>query len=63
MSIVASAILEMTMARLRAITGSQWRRIVRIVRKGAFSRRRRDGAGGVTALAACAAGSPKIAQA
>jgi hypothetical protein len=33
------------MARLRAITGSQWRRIVRIVRKGAFSRRRRDGAG------------------
>jgi hypothetical protein len=33
------------MARLRAIMGNQWRRTVRIVDKGAFSRRRRDGAG------------------
>jgi hypothetical protein len=46
MSIGASAILGMTLARLRAITGSRWRRTVRIAGKnilgfGKMARRRR----------------------
>jgi hypothetical protein len=46
MSIGASAILGMTLARLHAITGSRWRRTVRIAGKnilgfGKMARRRR----------------------
>ena len=36
MSIGASAISGMTMARLHAVTGSQWRRTVRIADESAF---------------------------
>jgi hypothetical protein len=41
MSIGASAISGMTMARLHAVTGSQWRRTVRIAGKSAFLARAR----------------------